>query len=85
MHKLFGFFVQNSKKRRALKVSIITLLVLGVSPVWAALPTIAEFTQNMQLKQGLIPIYYDKSADKVYLAVPQQASQFLFQSSYVSL
>lgn len=81
MHKLFGFFVHNSKKRRALKVSIVTLLFLGVSPVWAALPTIAEFTQNMQLKQGLIPIYYDESADKVYLAVPQQASQFLFQSS----
>ena len=51
------------------------------TPVWAALPTISEFTKEMSAKDGLIPVYYDDETDKVYLSIPNDERQFLFQSS----
>ncbi|NDV90662.1 DUF5117 domain-containing protein [Alteromonas sp. 345S023] len=62
-------------------VSLFVLLTLCTPSVWAALPSIDEFTQNMTEKDGLIPIYYDGTNDKVYLSVPSSPTQYLFQSS----
>lgn len=48
---------------------------------YAQTPTIAEFTEGMTEKSGLIPLYYSSNEDKIYLAVPNNNAQFLFQSS----
>lgn len=81
MHKVVRLFNYALKKRWIVSTWLTALLAVSGSPAWAALPTIAEFTQSMQVKQGLIPIYYDDNSDKVYLAVSKQAPQYLFQSS----
>ena len=60
-------------------LAVICLFV--VSPLWAALPSINDFTKGMTLQDGLLPVYYDNASDKVYLSVPDNESQFLFQSS----
>ncbi len=63
-----------------MKKYVITLM-LFVSSVWADVPTISDYTQNMDKRDGLIPIYYDESNDKVFLAIPESDTQYIFQSS----
>lgn len=62
-------------------ITVVTLSFVFSSTAWATLPNISDFTVDMQQKDGLIPVYYDSATDKVYLAVPNHASQYLFQSS----
>jgi len=73
------------EKRTSLRavqwLTVVFVSVFYASPLWAALPTIADFTKNMAAKEGLIPLYYDDTSDKVYLSVPSVPTQFLFQSS----
>ena len=77
--------LRQSRSRRWLSFYAINWMtvisILFISPVWAAFPSISEFTQDMTVKEGLIPLYYDETSDKVYLAVPDSNQQFLFQSS----
>ncbi|MCH8493071.1 MAG: zinc-dependent metalloprotease [Idiomarina sp.] len=42
---------------------------------------IPEFTEGMQQHDGFFAFYYDEAADKVYLQVPRQSPEFIFQSS----
>jgi hypothetical protein len=44
----------------------------------AQTPTIAEFTEGMTEKSGLIPLYYNSNEDKIYLAVSNNKAQFFF-------
>ncbi len=60
---------------------VVVMSAVFATPVWAALPTISEFTKEMSAKDGLIPVYYDDETDKVYLSIPNDERQFLFQSS----
>lgn len=62
-------------------IAITVLFVVSTSSAWAALPSIGEFTSDMTKKEGLIPVYYDGESDKVYLAVPTDHAEYLFQSS----
>lgn len=62
-------------------IAITVLFVVSTSSALAALPSIGEFTSNMTKKEGLIPVYYDDESDKVYLAVPTDHAEYLFQSS----
>ena len=62
-------------------IAITVLFVVSTSSALAALPSIGEFTSNMTKKDGLIPVYYDDESDKVYLAVPTDHAEYLFQSS----
>lgn len=60
---------------------LFALLMTSSSLAWAAVPSISEFTQGMTKKSGLIPMYYDDTAGKVFLAIPASDEQYLFQSS----
>ena len=62
-------------------IAITVLFVVSTSSALAALPSIGEFTSDMTKKDGLIPVYYDDESDKVYLAVPTDHAEYLFQSS----
>ena len=62
-------------------IAITVLFVVSTSSALAALPSIGEFTSDMIKKDGLIPVYYDDESDKVYLAVPTDHAEYLFQSS----
>ncbi|MEC8966797.1 MAG: zinc-dependent metalloprotease [Pseudomonadota bacterium] len=62
-------------------IAITVLFVVSTSSALAALPSIGEFTSDMTKKDGLIPVYYDDESDKVYLAVPRDHAEYLFQSS----
>ena len=62
-------------------IAITVLFVVSTSSALAALPSIGEFTSDMTKKEGLIPVYYDDESDKVYLAVPTDHAEYLFQSS----
>lgn len=62
-------------------IAITVLFVVSTSSALAALPSIAEFTGDMTKKDGLIPVYYHDESDKVYLAVPTDHAEYLFQSS----
>ncbi|MEC7529001.1 MAG: zinc-dependent metalloprotease [Pseudomonadota bacterium] len=62
-------------------IAITVLFVVSTSSALAALPSIGEFTSDMTKKEGLIPVYYDGESDKVYLAVPTDHAEYLFQSS----
>jgi hypothetical protein len=62
-------------------IAITVLFVVSTSSALAALPNIGEFTSDMTKKDGLIPVYYDDESDKVYLAVPTDNAEYLFQSS----
>lgn len=42
---------------------------------------IPDFTEGMQQHDGFFAFYYDEAADKVYLQVPRQSPEFIFQSS----
>lgn len=59
----------------------LCLIILLVSPVWAATPDISTFTQNMEKQSGFIPFYYDSDNDRVYLEISRFQSPLLFQSS----
>ena len=67
-----------------MRFAFICLFVLSVQ-VFAAdsdkSPTIAEFTQNMQHKDGFIDFYYQIEQDKVFVKIDQFEQPFLFQSS----
>ena len=62
-------------------IAITVLFVVSTSSALAALPSIGEFASDMTKKDGLIPVYYDDESDKVYLAVPTDHAEYLFQSS----
>ena len=62
-------------------IAITVLFVVSTSSALAALPSIGEFTSDMTKKDGLIPVYYDDESDRVYLAVPTDHAEYLFQSS----
>ncbi|MCP4281250.1 MAG: DUF5117 domain-containing protein [Alteromonas sp.] len=62
-------------------IAITVLFVVSTSSALAVLPSIGEFTSDMTKKDGLIPVYYDDESDKVYLAVPTDHAEYLFQSS----
>lgn len=60
----------------------LTLWLLIVStPLWAALPSVAEFTKDMSRKEGYLPFYYDAGSDKIYLYVNKLDQQMLLQTS----
>lgn len=42
---------------------------------------IADFTAKMQRHAGFVSFYHDLNAGKIYLEIPRQAPQFIFQTS----
>ena len=56
------------------------VFLLLLSPLVLA-QSIAEFTNGMSKQEGLIPIYYDRAQDKVYLQVTGFDQAMIFQSS----
>ncbi|WP_421134424.1 zinc-dependent metalloprotease [Alteromonas sp. A079] len=62
-------------------LALIALTFTFASNAQSALPLISEFTSAMSKKDGMIPVYYDETKDTVYLAVPHDNPEYLFQSS----
>ncbi|MBU3023197.1 zinc-dependent metalloprotease [Aestuariibacter sp. A3R04] len=51
------------------------------SQVWAAQPSVSEFTQSMSAYDGYIPFYYDESSDKIYLRINKLDTEMLLLTS----
>ncbi|MDB2331371.1 zinc-dependent metalloprotease [Alteromonas sp.] len=62
-------------------LALIALTFTFASHAQSVLPTIDEFTAAMLKKDGMIPVYYDETEDTVYLAIPRDNPEYLFQSS----
>jgi hypothetical protein len=45
------------------------------------MPSVSEFTEGMEKKEGFVTFYYSADKDKTYLAVSELNTPFLFQSS----
>ena len=78
---LIGRYTQYLRATSHFITVLFALFITSSSLALAAVPSISEFTDGMKKKNGLIPMYYDDSADKVFLAVPASDEQYLFQSS----
>ncbi|GFD91863.1 periplasmic metalloprotease [Alteromonas sp. KUL156] len=78
---IFHKAARQVKASGKLAIAFTILFVVSTSSAWASLPGIGEFTSDMIKKDGLIPVYYDNESDKVYLAVPANNAEYLFQSS----
>jgi len=78
---IFHKAARRVKASGKLAIAITVLFVVSTSSALAALPSIGEFTSDMIKKDGLLPVYYDNERDKVYLAVPTDHAEYLFQSS----
>lgn len=67
-----------------MRFALICLFILSAQ-VFAAdpdkIPSVADFTQNMQYKDGFIDFYYQIEQDKVFVKIDQFEQPFLFQSS----
>lgn len=71
-------------KSRIVACWLLTLAVLvSVTAAQAQQPTdpIAEFTANMQQHAGYISFYHAEQQGKVYLQIPRNGEQFIFQTS----
>lgn len=64
-----------------MRKSLTVMLLLFCSQVWAALPSVSEFTQSMSAHDGYIPFYYDESNDKIFLRINKLDQQMLFLTS----
>ncbi len=64
-----------------MRKSLTFLLLMVSTPLWAALPSVTEFTKDMTHKDGYLPFYYDASSDKIYLHVNKLDEQMLLQTS----
>lgn len=62
-------------------VVLVACIVLAGMVSSANAKDIPEFTEDMQRHDGFFSFYYDAAADKVYLEVPRQSPEFIFQSS----
>ncbi|WP_411360586.1 zinc-dependent metalloprotease [Pseudidiomarina sp. YC-516-91] len=60
------------------------LVIIGwallVSQAWAQ-PSITEYTAQMQPHQGFLTFYHDQATGKIYLQIPREQQQFIFQTS----
>lgn len=59
----------------------IALLLSASSAIATDTKTIAEYTAEMQGNQGFYTFYFDSKNDKIYLEIPSDSGEFIFQSS----
>ena len=64
-----------------MRKSLSMLLLLVSSNLWAALPSVSDFTKDMTRSDGYLPFYYDAGSDKIYLLVNKPDTQMLLQTS----
>ncbi|MEW9796591.1 zinc-dependent metalloprotease [Alteromonas sp. CYL-A6] len=60
---------------------LIILLSLMSSAVWAAVPSLDDFTAGMEKRDGFVTFYYDSQTDSVYLDISNVGQEMIFQSS----
>ncbi|MEJ2217808.1 MAG: DUF5117 domain-containing protein, partial [Gemmatimonadota bacterium] len=81
-------------RRRVLHAGVIVSLVLtgcaagaaapaspAPRPQQGALPTIEQKTQGMEKKDGLLPLYWDEAAGKLWLEIPRQDMEVIYVES----
>ena len=59
----------------------LTIVLLWLVTHVALASSVDEFTADMQKRDGFVPVYYDQSKDKVFLAIDKLDQPFVFQSS----
>jgi hypothetical protein len=59
----------------------LTIVLLWLVTHVALASSVDEFTADMQKRDGFVPVYYDQSKDKVFLAIDKLDQPFIFQSS----
>lgn len=67
--------------KKFMSALIVVVCWLASPAVQADTPSISEFTESMQPHQGFFSFYHDPQSGSVYLQVPKQQQQFIFQTS----
>ena len=70
--------------RRALHAALALCCALTLSAAPAAaqgLPSIAEKTRGLERQDGLIPLYWDAQAGKLWMEIPRVGQEMIYQVS----
>jgi len=60
---------------------LLLALLFWLPAANASLANLSSFTENLEKREGYFNLYIDAEQDRVYLEVPRNASEFIFQSS----
>lgn len=67
--------------KKFMSALLVVVCWLASPAVQADTPSISEFTESMQPHQGFFTFYHDPQSGSIYLQVPKQQQQFIFQTS----